>query len=136
MESTFHAFFKKATGFEPYSWQVWVATKGFPIVLPVPTGLGKTEGAVLAWAWRLLNGYGEPRHLVYCLPMRTLVKQTVERLRDYFARLGTDIPVSQLMGGDIEGEWVDAPEKTWVLGGHSGPVALPCTQPRLFHESF
>lgn len=77
-------FFEAATGFSPYDWQVRLATDGFPDVLAVPTGLGKTEGVALAWAWRLAAGLDEPRHLVYCLPMRTLVRQTFERLDRYF----------------------------------------------------
>jgi len=53
-EKSFIEFFTKATnGFSPYEWQLQVAIDGLPDVLPVPTGLGKTEVA-LAWAWRLL----------------------------------------------------------------------------------
>jgi CRISPR/Cas system-associated endonuclease/helicase Cas3 len=80
-EHDFEAFFCKATRLErPYNWQVRIAIDGLPEVLPVPTGLGKTEGAVLAWAWRRFRGLNEPQHLVYCLPMRSLVRQTAERL--------------------------------------------------------
>ncbi len=66
----FSEFFKTATGFTPYRWQVEVALNGLPDVLPIPTGLGKTE-VVLAWAWRLLVAKKpEPLHLVFCPPMR------------------------------------------------------------------
>lgn len=80
-------FFRTATdGFTPYGWQLRVAVDGLPDVLPVPTGLGKTEVA-LAWARRLLvDKQPEPLHLVVCLPMRTIVTQTVQRLRTYFTR--------------------------------------------------
>lgn len=118
----FTGFFHDATGFMPYAWQVRVATEGLPDVLPVPTGLGKTEGAVLAWAWRRLAAvHDEPRHLVYCLPVRTLVRQTMERLARYFAALaskrGVEVPVHQLMGGAIDDEWARSPDKPWVLVG-------------------
>ncbi|MBX3300715.1 MAG: DEAD/DEAH box helicase [Nitrospira sp.] len=116
-------FFKAATGgFTPYDWQLQVAVEGLPDVLPVPTGLGKTE-VVLAWAWRrLVAGEPEPLHLVYCLPMRSLVTQTVQRLRGYFEALRAtkpeiDVGVHQLMGGAIEEEWVGQPDKPWVLVG-------------------
>ncbi len=47
---SFEEFFRQATGFSsPYAWQTLLAKEGFPEVLPVPTGLGKTE-VVLAWA--------------------------------------------------------------------------------------
>src|SRR5579883_504467 len=65
-ETDFAALFRHATGFSaPYRWQLKVALCGLPEVLPIPTGLGKTEGAVLAWAWRRLRrNLDEPLHLV------------------------------------------------------------------------
>ena len=122
-EDSFAGFFKAATGgFTPYRWQLQVALEGLPDVLPVPTGLGKTEVA-LAWAWRLLiDKQNEPLHLVVCLPMRSLVAQTVQRLKTCFNALRTNMPeidvaVHQLMGGAIEDEWVGQPDKPWVLVG-------------------
>jgi CRISPR-associated endonuclease/helicase Cas3 len=118
----FDRFFQEATGFPPYKWQRLVAEKGLPEVLSVPTGLGKTE-VVLAWAWRrLFIDTTEPLHLVYCLPVRSLVTQTVQRLKTYFERLKTkqpdiDIAVHQLMGGAIDDEWVGKPDQPWVLVG-------------------
>lgn len=120
---SFAHFFKAATdGFTPYGWQLHVALHGFPDVLPVPTGLGKTEVA-LAWAWRLLiDKQNEPLHLVVCLPMRSLVTQTVQRLKTYFDALkannpDVDVGVHQLMGGAIDDEWVGSCDKPWVLVG-------------------
>ncbi len=122
-EASFREFFRLATGgLTPYRWQHQVAVDGLPDVLPVPTGLGKTEVA-LAWAWRLLvDQQPEPRHLVVCLPMRSLVTQTVQRLSSYFEALGAKQPevgvaVHQLMGGAIDDEWVRQPDKPWVLVG-------------------
>jgi CRISPR-associated endonuclease/helicase Cas3 len=124
---SFADFFTTATStanntLTPYAWQLLVAVDGLPDVLPVPTGLGKTEVA-LAWAWRLLvDEAPEPRHLVYCLPMRSLVTQTVHRLKTCFVALKAahpeiDVSVYQLMGGAIDDEWVCQPEKPWVLVG-------------------
>jgi len=122
-EESFSSFFKTATGgFGPYQWQLQVALDGLPDVLAVPTGLGKTEVA-LAWAWRLLEDkQREPLHLVICLPMRSLVTQTAQRLRGYFDALRAkkpeiDVNVHQLMGGAIEEEWARWPDKPWVLIG-------------------
>lgn len=122
-ESSFADFFRLATnGFSPYAWQVQVAVDGLPDVLPVPTGLGKTEVA-LAWAWRLLvDKQPEPLHLVVCLPMRSLVSQTVQRLRTYFNALRATMPefevqVHQLMGGAVDEEWVAQVDQPWVLVG-------------------
>lgn len=122
-EDEFASFLAAATSdFQPYDWQLQVALDGLPEVLPIPTGLGKTEVA-LAWAWRLLvENTQEPLHLVYCLPMRSLVTQTVQRLKRYFDTLKTkkpeiDVDVHQLMGGAIDEEWARWPDKPWVLVG-------------------
>jgi len=122
-DSEFDAFFKLAAGFGPYDWQRQIALNGLPEILPVPTGLGKTEGAVLAWAWRrtVHEGKAEPLHLVYCLPMRGLVRQTVERLRRCFDNLRraqyAEVGVYQLMGGATDVEWAGKPDQPWVLVG-------------------
>ena len=123
-EQDFSAFFARATGFaRPYDWQIRVAVDGLPQILPVPTGLGKTEGVVLAWAWRRLRAqYDEPVHLVYCLPMRSLVRQTVERIGRCFEALAIDggvppVSVHRLMGGAIDEEWAQYPDRPWVLVG-------------------
>ncbi len=118
----FDNFFNAATNFAPYPWQEEVAKEGFPEVIMVPTGLGKTEGVVLAWAYRrlCLKAASEPRHLVYCLPMRVLVQQTRDLLNECFGRLrkhGLDVDVHVLMGGDVDEDWVRNPENPWVLIG-------------------
>ncbi|MCK9538294.1 DEAD/DEAH box helicase [Dokdonella sp.] len=119
----FSDFFQIATrGLVPYEWQCLVAKDGFPDTLRIPTGLGKTEAA-LAWAWRLFVDHKlEPRHLVVCLPMRSLVSQTVQRLQAYFRVLSEtrpdfEIRVHQLMGGAIDDDWAGKPDKPWVLVG-------------------
>lgn len=122
-DEQFRQFFRTATSFDPYVWQIKAAVDGLPEILPVPTGLGKTEGSVLAWAWRrFVRKDGEPLHLIYCLPMRSLVRQTIERLRSYFAKIKEwneliDISVHQLIGGDADKTWTAAPDRPWALVG-------------------
>lgn len=123
---TFVDFFQQALGCEPYPWQQRVAGNGLPDLLSIPTGLGKTEGVALGWAYRRLAEPhpDTPRHLVFCLPMRVLVSQTAERLRAAFAKLENAglgrIAVHELMGGtkrkDQDG-WLSHPEEPWVLVG-------------------
>src|SRR5579884_1091581 len=120
---TFDDFFQEATTFSPYEWQWQIARDGLPEILSVPSGFGKTEGVVLAWAWRRVarNDDAEPLHLVYCLPMRSLVRQTIERLKKYFERLKAagypEVAVHQLMGGAIDDEWAEKPDQPSVLVG-------------------
>ncbi|WP_437723777.1 type I-G CRISPR-associated helicase/endonuclease Cas3g [Sorangium sp. So ce861] len=122
----FNTFFIKATGFGPYRWQQRVARDGLPEVLSIPTGLGKTEGVALAWAYRRLvaKAPATPRHLVVCLPMRALVRQTHDRLALAFAKLHAaglpDVRVHALVGSTRREEqdaWVAHPERPWVLVG-------------------
>lgn len=123
-ERDYASFFRDATGFDPYWWQIRVALDGLPQVIPVPTGLGKTEGSSLAWAWRRFERgiESEPLHLVYCLPMRSLVRQSVERLKGCFKNLAVkrpfpEVTVYQLMGGTIDKKWAESPDRPWVLVG-------------------
>lgn len=96
----FAALFEEATGNSPYEYQGRLACgpqaqtsrpdtllKGSDpksLLIDIPTGLGKTAAVVMAWLWnRVLQPDPEqrnrwPRRLVYCLPMRRLVKQLHE----------------------------------------------------------
>lgn len=87
--SAFPAWFHRATGHCPYRYQTRLATEGdIPSLLHVPTGLGKTAAAILAWLWRRQNAPAQtPRRLVYCLPMRVLVEQTRDNVRTWLFRL-------------------------------------------------
>ncbi len=83
-------FFRKAMGWvegdkDPYLYQERLATEPWPDLLNIPTGLGKTAAIVLAWIYkrRIIKDTGTPRRLVYCLPMRVLVEQTVENARTW-----------------------------------------------------
>ena len=104
----FVEFFTRATSYQPYPYQAELATgEGLPALLKIPTGAGKTEAAILGWLYRYFH-HPEPhmrsvtpRRLVYCLPMRTLVEQTAERVKGWLARLdkADDVNVVILMGG-------------------------------------
>jgi CRISPR-associated endonuclease/helicase Cas3 len=115
-------FFKAATGNEPYPYQERVA-QSFPSMLEIPTGLGKTEATVVAWAYhRQTMSAKTPRRLIYCLPMRTLVEQTRDRISDMRERLrmkGIDaIPEPEtLMGGDVDDKWFRTPEVPAIIIG-------------------
>ncbi|MGB5234434.1 MAG: hypothetical protein WBN85_04565 [Candidatus Macondimonas sp.] len=95
-------FFGKAygttpqAGFAPYSFQRHLAENSWPDLVNVPTGMGKTAGVVLAWLWKrgwrqgTRSGeldHGTPRRLVYCLPMRVLVEQTVANIEGWLKAL-------------------------------------------------
>jgi CRISPR-associated endonuclease/helicase Cas3 len=96
-EQKFEAWFKKATSHAPYPFQVRFACnpalfsspsplegegKGEGVLVDVPTGMGKIAMAVLGRLWRRRFADDDirkatPRRLIYCLPMRVLVEQTV-----------------------------------------------------------
>jgi CRISPR-associated endonuclease/helicase Cas3 len=121
----FPEFFKKATGRIPYPYQERLATDDpLPDLLDIPTGLGKTSAAVLAWLWRRRFApegirIRTPRRLVYCLPMRVLVEQTRDNARNWLRDLAfqDEIRVHVLMGGEQTDEWEMYPEREAILIG-------------------
>ena len=122
----FTEFFSMATGWPPYSYQIRMAeSPELPVLLRIPTGTGKTEAAVLAWLYRHFNHPDQkvrdltPRRLVYCLPMRTLVEQTVKRIERWLTNLSmTDrVSVTTLMGGEPRERWYLYPEKPFIVVG-------------------
>lgn len=49
---TFQNFFQTAIGKPPYAWQERLAEESCASrLITIPTGLGKTAGAILAWLW-------------------------------------------------------------------------------------
>ena len=117
----FEAFFKKATTYEPYPYQIKLAKSQIPAVINIPTGAGKTEAAILAlWMWRReLKDENTPTRLIYCLPMRVLVEQTVQRIGNWIKNLGLDdtIGVISLMGGNENEEFQKHPGKEYIIIG-------------------
>ncbi len=120
---TFDEFFEEATKSPPYPYQRRLATATeLAELLRAPTGAGKTAAVVLGWLWRRHFAVPEvqratPRRLVYCLPMRVLVEQTVREARTWLAALGLDTPVDVLMGGVEMGDWSLHPERSAILIG-------------------
>ena len=119
----FGQFFERTTGYPPYPYQNALGTThDFPALLAVPTGAGKTAAVVVAWLWKRLHEQAStPRRLVYCLPTRVLVEQTVECSRRWVAKAGMDIPVSVLMGGTVDDpinrRWDVHPEEPAIIIG-------------------
>lgn len=130
----FTDFFRAATqDLLPFPYQQSVAENPkLPWVLDVPTGAGKTAAVILGWLWRRRRHpldsvrQNTPRRLVYCLPMRVLVEQTVEAARGWLASLDllatslddTDkVSVHQLMGGEVSNDWDAWPEAEAILIG-------------------
>lgn len=130
----FTEFFKAATcGLAAFPYQVALAEiKELPWALNAPTGAGKTAAAVLGWLWRrrhhpdLHVRKETPRRLVYCLPMRVLVEQTLSVTREWLANLGAlaespgepgKVGVFQLLGGEVENDWDAWPETDAILVG-------------------
>jgi CRISPR-associated endonuclease/helicase Cas3 len=131
----FDDFFRQATGNCRFPYQRRLATNwytdGRPLSLAMhaPTGAGKTAAVALAWLWNrcaihTANSHALwPRRLVYCLPMRTLVKQTREAVDAWLRNLKSaamivpEIEAFTLMGGEIQEDWELYPEHPAILVG-------------------
>lgn len=123
-------FFEKAFKHEPYRCQVDLATGKLAGVYCAATGTGKTAAALGAWLWRryqndgLLSCQKVGRRLVYCLPMRVLVEQTVKVARDAVKRLeehgvieARRFRVYVSMGGDATDDWDSDPKQECIIVG-------------------
>jgi len=115
-EMNYADFFKKATGCQPYPFQQRLAQEPWPDLLRVPTGSGKTRAVILSWLWRVLQKTS-PTRLVYCLPMRVLVRQTLDEAQSLVDKLAMDVQVHPLMGGFLELDWDRHPERPTILVG-------------------
>lgn len=124
--TAFAPFFRRATGHDPYPYQQELAqAPALPEVLYAPTGAGKTAAAILGWLWR--RRYhpdpevrsATPRRLLYCLPVRVLVKQTRDNAQLWLQRLGLEgeVGLYLLMGGARDDEWLLYPEQEAVIVG-------------------
>ncbi len=101
----YNDFFSKATGFTPFPWQIQASQKA-PECITIPTGMGKTAGLILPWLWRIFRSEADtPSRLVYCLPMRVLVEQTEETVKQWLENLGMDVSCHVLLGGRRNREW-------------------------------
>lgn len=125
---TFDEFVATAAGagVHAYEYQRSIAEHGFPELLAVPTGAGKTMAAVLPWLYRRrfhpdpLVRVSTPRWLVFVLPMRVLVEQTTAVTRGWLDNLGLsdDVICEVLMGGERRrAEWRLRPEGDAILIG-------------------
>lgn len=117
-------WYAAALGASPYPYQWRLAAGGWPDVLKIPTGLGKTAAIFLAWLYRRhSNAIPEPRRLVWCLPMRVLAEQTARLARHWGERLvsagllARAPAVHLLMGGHVAQEWDTRPEDEAILIG-------------------
>lgn len=124
MSRGYGEFFMLATGenVAPYPYQSRIAeSPQWPVIARIPTGMGKTAATVLAWLWRRLELGEGPRRLVYVLPQRALVEQTVNRIEQWCSNLrsaGHETPsVHKLLGGEVAREWIGDAENPQILVG-------------------
>lgn len=120
---SFGTWFQAHAGCRAHEWQVRLGEAGDcgNRLIRIPTGMGKTLGALSAWTYnRVIVGADSwPRRLVWCLPMRTLVEQTADTASEFIRRAGQadEIGVHILMGGADTHDWHLYPEKCAVLIG-------------------
>jgi CRISPR-associated endonuclease/helicase Cas3 len=121
---TFPKWFESVTGHSaPRPWQIDLAEESAcrTRLIRIPTGLGKTDGVLAAWSFhRLQKRNGDwPRRLVWCLPMRVLVDQTVEEAQQLASRMDESVrpTIHVAMGGEDSSEWYLFPEHPAVIIG-------------------
>ncbi len=123
-ESSFDTWFSTLTGHSlPRFWQSELAAESTcrERLIRIPTGLGKTEGVLVAWSFHRVHHNDDrwPRRLVWCLPMRVLVEQTQQVATQLVSRIPVDQrpEVHVAMGGEDLGEWFLYPERPVIIIG-------------------
>jgi CRISPR-associated endonuclease/helicase Cas3 len=116
--SEFEVWFERKTGNSPRPWQAQLAADSSPQskLIRIPTGFGKTLGVLAAWCFhRVERGDRRwPTRLIWTLPMRVLVEQTLAEARKF---LPPEVEVHGLMGGLAASDWHLQPERPAVLVG-------------------
>ena len=120
MTREYSSWFSRATEHaEPRLWQQTLAESRTCTdrLIRIPTGLGKTEAVLGAWAWNRLVRRDStwPQRLVWCLPMRVLVQQSLAVAQKFLESMPVHntgpekVQVCPLMGGaDVE-DWPSQP---------------------------
>ena len=136
----FAQFFQDVHGPEPFPWQQRLAERvldtGWPSVVDLPTGTGKTALLDIAVFALAANPSESPRRIVFVIDRRIVVDQVCKRARKIQKRLqegdtkvlrsvtdsleelggGKPLGVASLRGGiPIDREWTHRPDRPWVL---------------------
>ncbi len=141
----FPTFFRALWGHDPFPWQTRLAARveevGWPGLLDIPTGLGKTAAIDVA-VWHLARQAGErprraPVRMVYVVDRRLVVDQAARRAETIAAKLrdagdgplaavggalrglagdGPSLAVVRLRGGmPLDPDWVRTPHQPTVI---------------------
>ncbi|MBZ5584407.1 MAG: hypothetical protein LAQ30_19785, partial [Acidobacteriia bacterium] len=107
----YHDFFLAATGGrEPFRFQERFREEhGNLVVLSAPTGLGKTDTALISFLHRLATRPGNPKRLAWCLHGRALTEQIADVAEGHIGRLVAAgmlqaVPVYRLLGGSADND--------------------------------
>ncbi len=104
MRTESQEFYHQHFGFTPYDFQQTVWEKfhqqNFPLLIRAPTGSGKTEAVLAPFLAQFLNNkfYLAPR-LIYVLPMRVLVNNVADRIKNNAPKISPRIGVKIQHGG-------------------------------------
>ena len=140
-EHDFSTFFHDIHGYAPYPWQrrltmQVLATGGWPPVIDLPTGAGKTAVLDVAIFAMAVQPEVSPRRIVFVVDRRIVVDQVcerAERIRERIRAAGTDVlqqvreRLQSLGGGELLGvaclrggipiddKWAERPDQPWVM---------------------
>jgi len=140
----FPQFFEQIHGFSPYPWQSRLAQQvlisGWPDLLDLPTGTGKTAALDIALFAMAVDAQAHPRRIVFVVDRRLIVDQVAERAQmiqtalqnaldssadstagrvakrlNSLSRARTIVGTSTLRGGLRDTEWARYPDAPWLI---------------------
>ena len=117
-------FFAVATAHHPFRFQERFRSEvGRRVILKAPTGLGKTETALVSWLHRrVTEPESTPRRLLWCLPGRALTEQVARGAEECVKRLVSAeliarTPVYRLLGGGEDNKVTVRPDEAAIMVG-------------------
>ncbi len=117
---TYRQFFRTITGgYTPFPFQERFRKESARwVILQAPTGLGKTEAAVVSWLHRrLLEPATTARRLVCVLPARALTGQFADKAEGLTVAITPRPRVLRLLGGSADNELTLMPDEPAILVG-------------------
>jgi CRISPR-associated endonuclease/helicase Cas3 len=119
MQESYPEFFRNVTGKDPLPYQERYGRNPFSsTLLVVPTGLGKTDAALLPWLYaQARNDPSVPTRLIIVLPRQNLTVQTAKNARIRVSAAGLDgrVRVLELMAGSEDNDDTLRPDCTAII---------------------